>query len=107
MTGPDTEPLERRGDLLFQRLGYYGFVTVVGASLILTAADTFGLLIFCYGVFRFVLTGVRIGRTVLDLRRAVQVQVSTEPTPGRGRDARPGVALPAEQGGTAGRASDA
>lgn len=87
----DTEALEQRGDRLFQRLGYYGFMTLAGLGI----HSTIGTLIFTYGFVRFVIVGVLVTRTVLALRSAVRAI----PTPRRGRDARLGVASPVDPWG--------
>ena len=105
MQPTDTEVLEWQGDLLLQRLGYYGFMTLVGVAL--PTESVIGSLLMLYGSARFVIVSVRLVRTVFSLRAAVHQSISHKPTPGLGRDASPGVARPADQGGTAGRASNA
>jgi hypothetical protein len=66
----EVETLEREGDRLFQRLGYYGFMVLVGVALPLSSV--IGSLIFGYGLVRGGIIAVRLARTVLALRKVVR-----------------------------------
>jgi hypothetical protein len=63
----EAEALEQRGDALFRRLGYYGFMAVVGLAMPLSS--TIGTVIFVYGSVRFVIVAVQFSVVV---RRAIR-----------------------------------
>ena len=59
------------GERQWDRLGNYGFMTVVGLALCGTASSEFGAIVTLYGFTRFTITLIRWSRTVLRLRTAV------------------------------------